>query len=152
MREIKRIKAAEEKRKQEIREDLTSPFEYSAIDEDIYKCFISNKTGMCDEIGTWEQFNKVEEHIAKICQEKNGKYYKSQAKTARFAIIFDPAARTLSNVTSLRKKGYKVTAFEKALDHFGLTDIWDCKKLTIAESAYKKFMYEETFGDTPAKK
>jgi len=149
---VKQIKAAEKKRKQEIRKDLTSSFEYSAIDEDIHKCFISNKTGMCDDIGTWEQFYKVEEQIAKICQEKNGKYYKSQAKTARFAIVFDPAARTLSNVTSLRKKGYKVTAFEKALDHFGLTDIWDCKKLTNAENAYKKFMYEEMFGDMPSKK
>ena len=143
----KQLKAAEEKRMQDMRRDLTSSVEYSAIDSDIYRCFISNKTGMCDEIGTWEQFNRVEERIARLCQEKNGKYYKSQAKTARFAIVFDPAKRTYSNVTSLKEKGYKVTTFEKALEHFVLTDIWDCKKLTKAENAYKKFMYEETFGD-----
>ena len=134
---------------QDMRRDLTSSVEYSSIDSDIYRCFISNKTGMCDEIGTWEQFDKVEERIAKLCQEKNGKYYKSQAKTAKFAIIFDPAARTYSNVTSLKEKGYKVTTFEKALEHFALTDIWNCKRLTKAENAYKKFMYEETFGDQP---
>ena len=145
------IKASERKKRQEIRKDLTSPVKYSAIDEDIYKCFISNKTGMCDDIGTWEEFYKVEEQIAKICQEKDGKYYKSQAKTARFAIIFDPAARTLSNVTGLKKKGYKVTTFEKALEHFSLTDIYDCKKLMKAENAYKKYMYEKKFGDMPSR-
>lgn len=137
---------AEEKRKQERRKDITSSVEYSPIDEDIYKCFISNKTGMCDEIGTWEQFQNVEKQIEKICQANNGKYYKSKAKTAKFAIIFDPAARTLSNVTILRSKGYKVTTFEKTLEHFVLTDMWDCNKLIKAEKDYKKFMYEETFG------
>lgn len=146
----KQIKAAERKKRQQIRKDLTSPVKYSAIDEDIYKCFISNKTGMCDEIGTWEQFNKVEEHIAKICLEKKGKYYKSQAKTARFTIIFDPSKRTYSNVTSLKEKGYKVTTFEKALEYFGLTNIWNSKKLTKAENDHKEFMYKESFGEPPS--
>lgn len=143
---LKPFKAAEKKRRQELRRDLTTPVEYSAIDEDIYKCFISNKTGMCDNIGTWEQFYKVEEQITNICIEKNGKYYKSQAKTAQFAIVFDPAARTLSNVTKLKKMGYKVTTFEKALEYFALIDLWDCKKLTKAENDHKKFDYETTFG------
>ena len=44
-----------------------------------------------------------------------------------------------------------MTAFEKALEHFGLTDIYDCKKLTKAENAYKKYLYEEKFGDMPSK-
>jgi hypothetical protein len=148
----KQIKAAERKKRQQIRKDLTSPVKYSAIDEDIYKCYISNKTGMCDDIGTWEQFHKIEEQIAQICQERNGKYYKGQTKTARFAIIFDPAARTLSNVTRLREKGYKVTSFEKALDHFGLTDIWECEKLTKTENDYKGVTYKAMFGDMPSKK
>jgi hypothetical protein len=99
--------AAEKKRLQELRGDLTSPVEYSSIDSDIYRCFICNKTGMCEEIGTWEQFAKVEDHIAKLCQERNGKYYKSQAKTASFAIIFAPTARTHSNVMSLKEKGFQ---------------------------------------------
>lgn len=140
------ISAAERKRKQEIRRDLTSPAKYSVIDEDIYKCFIANKTGMCDQIGTWDKFKKVEERIASICQEKKGKYFKSQAKTAKFAIIFDPSARTLSNVTRLMNAGYKVTTFEKVIEHFALNDFWDCKKLSSAEKENKKEVYEMTFG------
>jgi len=34
------------------------------------------------------------------------------------AMIFDYSRRTYSNITSLREKGYKVTAFEKALEYF----------------------------------
>lgn len=143
---LKPFKAAEKKRLQDLRRDLTTPVEYSAIDLDIYWCFISNRSGMCDAIGTWEQFKRIEERIARLCQEKNGKYYKTKAKTARFAIIFNPIERTYSNVTSLKEKGYKVTTFEKALEHFVLTDLWDCKKLTKAENDHKKFEYEITFG------
>ena len=148
----KQIKAAERKRRQEVRKDLTSPVKYSAIDEDIYKCYIANKTGMCDEIGTWDQFKKVEERMAQICQEKNGKYYKAQTKSAKFAIIFDPAARTLSNAAKLQEKGFKVIPFEKALDHFGLTGLWDCETLTRAENDYKLNTYKAMFGDIPSKK
>jgi hypothetical protein len=100
---------------------------------------------MCDEIGTWEQFKTIEEHIARLCQENNGKYYKTKAKTVKFAIIFAPNARVYSNVTSLKEAGYKVTTFEKALEYFGLTDLWDCKKIAQHEYYLKKFVYEDTF-------
>jgi hypothetical protein len=146
------IKAAEKKKRQEIRRDLTSPIKYSVIDEGIYKCFIANKTGMCDQIGTWDQFKKIEERIAQICQEKKGRYYKGQAKSAKFAIIFDPSARTLSNITKLQKKGFKVISFEKALEHFGLTNLWNCEQLTKAENDYKMNTYKEVFGDIPQTK
>lgn len=142
---LKPFKAAEKKRRQELRKDLTTPIEYSAIDSDIYWCFISNKSGLCDAIGTWEQFKTIEERIAGLCQEKNGKYFKTKAKTAKYAIIFDPNARVYSNVTSLKETGYKVTTFEKALEHFGLTDLWDCKKIAKHEYDLKKFVYEDTF-------
>jgi len=142
---LKPFKAAEKKRRQDLRRDLVTPVDYSAIDTDIYKCFISNQTGMCDEIGTWEQFKTIEEHIARLCQENNGKYYKTKAKTAKFAIIFAPNARVYSNVTSLKEAGYKVTTFEKALEYFGLTDLWDCKKIAQHEYDLKKFVYEDTF-------
>jgi len=142
---LKPLKAAEKKKRQELRRDLTTPIEYSAIDSDVHWCFISNKSGLCDAIGTWEQFKIIEQHIARLCQEKNGKYYKTKAKSAKFAIIFSPSERTYSNVTSLKENGYKVTTFEKALGYFGLTDLWDCKKLTQHEYELKKFEYEETF-------
>jgi len=142
---MKPFKAAEKKRRQELRRDLTTTIEYSDIDSDVHWCFISNKSGLCDAIGTWEQFKTIEEHIARLCHEKNGKYYKTKARSAKFAIILSPSERTYSNVTSLKENGYKVTTFEKALEYFGLTDLWDCKKLTQHEYELKKFEYEETF-------
>ena len=142
---IKPFKAMERKRRQDLKRDLITPVDYSVIDSDIYKCFISNQTGMCDFIGTWEQFREIEERIARLCQKNNGRYYKSKAKTAKFAIIFAPNARTYSNVTSLMKMGYKVTTFEKALEYFGLSELWDCKKIVQHEYDLKKFDYEDTF-------
>jgi hypothetical protein len=142
---LRPFKAEERKRRQDLRRDLAEPVDYSVIDSDIYKCFISNQTGMCDAIGTWEQFKTIEECIARLCQENNGKYYKAKAKTAKFAIIFAPNARVYSNVTRLKEAGYKVTTFENALEHFGLTDLWDCKKIAQHEYDLKKFVYEDTF-------
>ena len=134
------------KRDEFIKADINTSFEYDPIDKDIYKCFISNKTGMCDAIGTWEQFSKVEEQIAKICEKNNGKYFKTQAKAAKFAIIFDYARRTYSNVTSLREKGYKVTTFEAALEFFGLSYMWNIKNIKKMENEHKKFM-KERYGN-----
>lgn len=130
------------KRDEIIKIDMNTPCEYDSIDKDIYKCFISNKAGMCDAIGTWEQFRKVEEQIAKICEENSGRYFKTQAKTANFAIIFDYIARTYSNVSSLKEKGYKVTTFEKALEFFGLSHMWNLSNLKKMEKKHKEFIKE----------
>jgi hypothetical protein len=142
---LKPFRAEEKKRRQDLNKDLCTPIDYSTIDSDIYKCFISNQTGMCDAIGTWEQFKVIEKRIAKLCQENNGKYYKTRAKNAIFAIIFAPNAKVYSNVTSLMKMGYKVTTFEKALEYFGLSYLWDCKKMVQHEYELKKIIYEDTF-------
>jgi hypothetical protein len=142
---LKPFKAEEKKRRQDLKKDLITLVDYSTIDSGIYKCFISNQTGMCDAIGTWEQFKVIEERIAKLCQENNGKYFKTRAKTAIFAIIFAPNAKVFSNVTNLKNMGYKVTTFEKALEYFGLSDLWDCKKMAQHEYELKKFIYEDTF-------
>lgn len=142
---LKPFRAEEKKRRQDLKRDLVTPIDYSTIGSDIYRCFISNQTGMCDAIGTWEQFKIIEERIARLCQENNGKYYKTKARTAKFAIIFDPNAKVYSNVTGLKQMGYKVTTFEKALEYFGLSDLWNCKKLTQHEYELKKFIYEDAF-------
>lgn len=139
MNEInKEIEADEKKRRDEILAEINTPFEYSVIDEDIYKCFISNKSGMCERLGSWEQFNIVEERIIDICMKNKGRYYKSPTKNAKFAIIFSPSSRNYSNVTKLKEKGYKVTSFENVLVYFRLTDMWDCKKFTDAEEDYRR--------------
>lgn len=107
---------------------------YDTIDEDIYTCFIANKTGIGENTGgTVEGFKKLESEIAKVCSYNDGKYYKSQAKSAKFAILFGASTRTLQGIEDLRQKGYKVTSLENALEYFGLTDLWDVGKLSELE-------------------
>jgi len=139
------LMANRQKRNEVIKSDIYTPFNYDHIDEEIFRCFIANKTGMCEAIGTWEQFQKIEDQLSKICQEKGGKYCKSEAKTAKFAIIFDPHARTSSNVNVLKAKGHKVTTFEKALEYFSLTKMWNCENLAKFEKNHKKFM-KDNYG------
>jgi len=134
------------KRKELIKTAINTPFEYDSIDGDIYRCFIANKSGMCESIGTWEKFEKVEKQIAKICEEHNGRYYRSQAKSAKFAIIFNYAYRTYSNVTSIREKGYKVTNFEYALEYFGLSHMWDINRMKKMEMDHNKLM-KDLYGN-----
>lgn len=117
-------------------------FEYDEIDDDIYNCFIAFKSGMTSEIGTWKKFYQIEENIEKECIKKGGKYYKNEAKSARFAIIFSYANRAYLSVKELRDKGYKVTSFEKALEYFGLSKMWNCDLMTKKEEEYRKFMKE----------
>lgn len=128
------------KRIEYIKIDNRKEVEYDPIDEDIYKCFIAHKSSMTSEIGTWDQFHKVEERIAEICKENNGRYYKSSSKNAKFAIIFSYVNRVHLSVSKLREKGYKVTTFEKALEYFGLTDMWDTDTLVRMEKEHKEFM------------
>ena len=105
-----------------------TPVTLSPIDDDIFKSFITNQSGMCDAIGTWEDFRKVEDEIVRICKDRGGRYYKSKAKGAKFAIIFSPYARTANEVWSLQQAGYKVTTFDRAVAHFGLAHLWDCPR------------------------
>ncbi|OOM12054.1 hypothetical protein [Clostridium saccharobutylicum] len=113
-----------------VKNDYLIPFEYDVIDDDIYKCFITGKTSNIEsEVGTISDFRKIEEKLDSICKEHGGKYYKSEAKSAKFAIIFSYYNRTESVVNSLREKGYKVTSFENLIEHFELTKIWDTKGL-----------------------
>lgn len=105
-------------------------FEYDVIDDDIYKCFIAGKGSYIEvEVGTMSDFRKVEEKLDSICKEHGGKYYKSEAKSAKFAILFSYSNRTASTVNAFREKGYKVTSFENMIEHFGLTEIWDTRGL-----------------------
>jgi hypothetical protein len=119
---------------------------YDDIDNDIYKCFIAHKSGMSEAIGTWDDFAKVEEKIADICKTNNGRYYKSTNKNARFAIIFSYVNRVHSSVEYLRQKGYKVTTFEKALEYFNLSHMWDIDTLIKMEQENKTFLRNEYLG------
>ncbi|MHC0037941.1 TM2 domain-containing protein [Pseudoneobacillus sp. C159] len=117
-------------RHKSILKQIDVPFEFDEIDQDIYHCFINNKSGMTEEVGTHQQLIKTEEKIKEICEVNGGRYFKSKAKSAKFAIIFSPYSRTYSNYKSLKDKGYKVTTFEKAIKYFKLTEMWDCDKLS----------------------
>ena len=83
---------------------------------------------MCEAIGTWALYRKVEEQIASLCKAKGGRYYKTKAKSAKFAIIFSPYAQTAGEIWSLQQEGYKVTSFDQAIIYFGLGEMWDCPR------------------------
>lgn len=120
--------------------DHLVPFEYDVIDNDIYKCFIAGKSSYIEvEVGTMSDFRKVEEKLDSICKEHSGKYYKSEAKSAKFAILFNYSNRTASTVNTFREKGYKVTSFENMIEHFGLTEVWDTRGLKERVSKQKEY-------------
>jgi len=134
------------KRRQEkfehFKEEANTPFSYDEITDDIYICFIAFKSGLCEAIGTWEKYDKVEAKISELCQAKGGKFYKSEAKSAKFAIIFSPNSRLPSNINGLKQKGYKVTTFEKALKYMGIEKMWDCKTHAKFADDFQKDMTE----------
>ena len=101
---------------------------FTPIDDDIYKCFIAHQSGMCEAIGTWDIYRKVEEQISVLCKSKGGRYYKTKAKNAKFAIIFSPYAQTAGEIWSLQQEGYKVTSFDQAIKFFELGAMWDCPR------------------------
>jgi len=140
----------EAKAKMKEREILnqTHTFEYDAIDDDIYYCFIAYKSGMCDAIGKWAQFFKVEEVLRAECEKNGGKYLKKEGKTAKFAILFNPGYRVYSVVADLREKGLKVTTFEAILRHFNWTKMFSIEQLEkhiakIEEYAKKSAVSED---------
>jgi hypothetical protein len=110
--------------------DAETPFEYDEIDSDIYKCFIVLKSGMCDAIGTWKQFYKVEKAIQEICIKNGGRYFKNESKNAKFAIIFNTYGRVYTVVSSLKDKCFKVTSFEAVLEHFRLSHLFSIEKIS----------------------
>lgn len=131
---------AENERKKINKMNLEMPFEYDEIDESIYKCFIAHKLTYEREDGTSKQFRKIEDKIIDICKEHNGKYFKTAAKTAKFAIIFDCHAMFYTYIEELKDKGYKVTSFEKALEYFDIYDMWDFKTMNELRDKYIDYM------------
>lgn len=106
----------------------SNPVTFTPIDDDIYQCFVAHRSGMCEAIGTWELYSTVEEQIASLCKAKGGRYYKTKAKSAKFAIIFSPYAQTAGEILNLQQEGYKVTSFDQAITYFGLGEMWDCPR------------------------
>jgi hypothetical protein len=123
----------------EIKEDYKRTTTYDPIDDDIYKCFIEKQSGMCDEVGSWDNFHKIEEKLAALCLEKGGKYYKSAAKGAKFAIIFSPDYRHASAVEEIRVKGYKVNCFENMVEYFGWQDTFNTDGIKKNIAGIQKF-------------
>jgi hypothetical protein len=140
MKRREQLLTEREQRNEQIKKEYMAPFEYDKIDEGIYKCFIAYKSGMCDAIGNWTTFRKIEDKLDTICKQKNGRYYKTQAKSAKFAILFSYTNRTARHVESLRDKGYKVTSFENVIEYFGLQVIWDTKAIKNQVNKHKEFM------------
>lgn len=112
-----------------IKEEYLKPIKYDEIDDDIWWCYIDSRNGMCDAIGSWDNFEKVEKKLSELCTYNGGKLYKSRAKGARYAILFSPFKRSASYISELQEKGYKVVSFESVLKYLGITDMWDIDNL-----------------------
>lgn len=126
----KEMMDARKTQEERTKNDHLVSFEYDVIDDDIYKCFITGKGSYIEaEVGTMSNFRKVEEKLDSICKEHGGRYYKSEAKSAKFAILFNYSNRTAFTVNTLREQGYKVTSFENVIEYFGITEIWDTRGL-----------------------
>ncbi len=117
-----------------------TPLNFSTIDEDIFECFIASRSGMCSAIGEWEDFYRVEAEIGRICKDHGGRYYKTKAKGAKFAIIFNPHFHSAEAVWSLQQDGYKVTTFDRVVNHFGLTHLWDCSRYSAHVNTLKNYV------------
>lgn len=113
---------------------------YDEIDNDIYRCFIAHKSGLCDFIGTHAQLNLIEEQIEKLCASNKGRYYKSKAKGAKFAIIFSTSNHSPGSVYRLQQDGYKVTTFDRVLVYFGLTHMWNLKNYLEHKEMMKSYV------------
>lgn len=122
------IEVRSKRRMLQVKELPSNSVTLTPIDDEIYRCFIAHQSGMCEAIGTWEIYSKVEEQIASLCKAKGGRYYKTKAKSAKFAIIFSPFAQTAAEIWSLQQEGYKVTSFDQAITYFGLEEMWDCPR------------------------
>lgn len=126
-----------------IKEEYSKPVKYDEIDDDIWWCYIDSRNGMCDAIGSWDSFEKVEKKISELCTYNGGKLYKSRAKGARYAILFTPFKRRASYISELQEKGYKVVSFESVLKYLGITEMWDVENLERFIEAHRRSILNE---------
>lgn len=115
------------------------PVYFDDIDSDIYRCFIVYKNEFNDLIKTFEKLILAEQEIAKICESKGGRYYKSKAKGANFAVIFSTRYHTIDTVYRLQQSGYKVTTFDRALKYFSIAHMWNISAYLEEKEMRKKY-------------
>ncbi|ROR29279.1 hypothetical protein EDD66_103215 [Mobilisporobacter senegalensis] len=115
----------DDKLKELVKTSSNLNYEYDPIDSDIYRCFIAYQYGISNNVNVSTKFQKIEDRISNICSAKGGKYYRTPAKSAKFAIIFNSKDINYNSIKGLIDEGYKVTTFENALKYFKLDHLWD---------------------------
>lgn len=127
---------------------------YDEIDEDIYKCFIDGAS-FChaeslthselelpdsrqDKLYTDRKSNMLAA-IAEVCEQKDGRLYKSKAKAVKWVIVGSAYNWHISRVENLRNKGYKVTNLPAAIRFFGLEEYWNCDNQIAFYEDHKKW-------------
>lgn len=134
------VEQAKIERKRINKLNVETPLQYDEIDDDIYKCFIAHKPDGSREDGSFEQFKAIEDKISNICKEHGGRYFKTAAKTAKFAIIFDHRYMFYTYIKELKDKGYKVTSIIELLKYLEMADMWDIKTLYKLRDEDIKYM------------
>ncbi len=142
LKDLKQKCAAQKVERDKSMADLTKaylePCEYDDIDDDIYRCFISDKGGFAD-LAAGDRFERALLKWADICAQNGGKLFKSSAKGAKFAIIQNYTARLPERIKELHADGYKVTNFERIVTQFGLGEYWDVEAV---ERNFERFRSE----------
>lgn len=116
---------------------LAEPLQFDQPDEDIYTCFIAFPPKSTDSEAV-SAMKKLSESMTAVCAEGEGRFYKTPAKSAKFAIIYSPDAYINQNISELRGKGYKVADFAAALRYMNLEHLWDLPKYVSEVGAFRE--------------
>lgn len=132
-----RLIAAKEAEEAQRKAMLAEPLKFDQPDEDIYTCFIAFPPKSTDTEAV-SAMKKLGESLTAVCAEGEGRFYKTPAKSAKFAIIYSPDAYINQNISDLRGKGYKVADFATALRYMNLEHMWDLTKYISEVGAFRE--------------
>lgn len=115
-------KLAEYKKQQWLAEKarIEAPLTLDQPDQRLYSCFLAGPPK-----GAGPAFDKLREALAALCAEKDGRYYKTPAKSAQACVLFAPELYTAEAAEEYRAKGYAVFGFSEALRFLELERLWD---------------------------
>lgn len=115
-------------------DDYNAGYESDEVGTDPVTCFIPDDNKQLDRYV--DDAARVKETISAGCEESGGRFFKTAAKGAEYAVILNPASCSAKSVEALREKGYKVVTASAILTHFGRGDLYTDSD---AASALKKY-------------
>lgn len=119
---------AEQEQKVQQQDDLFAGFQsgytLDPIDDDLWRCFLAGDDLFMTFIPQ-QQIRGFRDAFGAMCAEHGGRLYKTEAKSAKFAVLTGPRSRFRQEVERLRALGYKITSIEEVVQAFGMEDLWN---------------------------